>query len=65
MGTAVHGTVLYNAIGAALRGLKMIVPISVISAELIYPEQYTAWHLKNALRVSAQITFTLTDLLAH
>ena len=63
VGTAAHGAVLYTASGAALRGLKVIVPVDGTSADTTYAEQYTAWHLVNAPRVSAQITLTKIDLI--
>lgn len=57
-GTAAHGAVLYTASGAALRGLQVILPVDGLSAEDLYPEQYTVWHLLNAPRVSMQVTVT-------
>jgi nicotinamidase-related amidase len=57
-GTAAHGAVLYTASGAALRGMKIIVPVDGMSAENTYAEQYVAWHLANAPRVSNQVTIT-------
>jgi nicotinamidase-related amidase len=57
-GTAAHGAVLYTASGAALRGMKVIVPVDGMSAENTYAEQYVAWHLTNAPRVSSQVTLT-------
>jgi nicotinamidase-related amidase len=62
-GTAAHGAVLYTASGAALRGMKVILPVDGISAEALYPEQYTVWHLANAPRVSAEVTITRTDMI--
>lgn len=62
-GTAAHGAVLYTASGAALRGLKVIVPVDVLSAEDLYAEQYTVWHLLNAPRVSTNVTITRTGLI--
>lgn len=62
-GTAAHGAVLYTASGAALRGMKVIVPVDGLSAETLYPEQYTVWHLSNAPRVSGQVTITRSDLI--
>lgn len=64
-GTAAHGAILYTASGAALRGLKVIIPVDGISAEQLYPEQYTVWHLKNAPRVGAQVTLTKVDLVEY
>jgi nicotinamidase-related amidase len=62
-GTAAHGAVLYTASGAALRGIRVIVPVDGISAESLYPEQYSVWNLSNAPRVSTQVTLTTTDLI--
>lgn len=64
-GTAAHGAVLYTASGAALRGMRVIVPVDGISAESLYPEQYTIWNLANAPRVSNQVTLTKTDLIKY
>ena len=63
-GTAAHGAVLYTASGAAFRGCKVIVPVDGISAEGLYPEQYTVWHLLNAPRLSGQVTISRTDLIS-
>ena len=62
-GTAAHGAVLYTASGAALRGMRVIVPADGISAETLYPEQYVLWNLANAPRVSVQMTLSRTDLI--
>ena len=62
-GTAAHGAVLYTASGAALRGMKVVVPVDGLSAETLYAEQYTVWHLVNAPRVSAAITLSRTDMI--
>jgi nicotinamidase-related amidase len=60
-GTAAHGAVLYTASGAALRGMQVIVPVDGMSAENIYAEQYVAWNLVNAPRVSAMVTLTRAE----
>ncbi|OPY01691.1 MAG: putative hydrolase [Syntrophorhabdus sp. PtaB.Bin047] len=62
-GTAAHGAVLNTASGAAFRGLKVILPVDGLSAENLYAEQYTVWHLLNAPRVSTQTTVTRTDMI--
>ena len=64
-GTAAHGAVLATASGAALRGMKVVVPADGLSAETLYPEQYTLWHLLNAPRIGAQVTVTRTDLISY
>ena len=62
-GTAAHGAVLYTASGAALRGMQVVLPVDGMSAENTYAEQYTAWHLANAPRVSAKVVLTKIDLI--
>ena len=62
-GTAAHGAVLYTASGAALRGLRVLVAVDGVSAENLYAEQYTIWHLITAPRISAQTTLTKTDFI--
>jgi nicotinamidase-related amidase len=63
VGCAAQGAVIYTASGAALRGLKVIVPVDGMSADTPYAEQYVAWHLVNAPRVGAQTTLTKIDLI--
>jgi len=62
-GTAAHGAVLYTASAAALRGMKVILPVDGITASDAYPEQYVAWHLTNAPAVGPNTTLTKTELL--
>jgi len=62
-GTAAHGAVLYTASGAALRGMRVIVPVDGMSSESLYPEQYVAWHLVNAPRVATQVTLSKIELI--
>ncbi|MEI7637103.1 MAG: cysteine hydrolase [Syntrophus sp. (in: bacteria)] len=62
-GTAAHGAVICTASGAALRGIKVVIPVDGISAESLYPEQYTVWHLLNAPRISTMSTVTKTDMI--
>lgn len=63
-GTAAHGAVLYTASEAVFRGLKVVIPVDAISAEGLYPEQYTIWHLMNAPRMPGQVTVTRSDLIS-
>jgi nicotinamidase-related amidase len=65
VGTAANGAVLYTSSGAALRGLKVIVPVDGMSAGDPYVEQYTTWHLVNAPRVGPQVTLTRMDMIQH
>jgi nicotinamidase-related amidase len=61
VGTAANGAVLYTASGAAMREMKVIVPVDGVSADTPYAEQYTAWHLVNAPRIGASVTLTTID----
>jgi len=61
VGTAAHGAVLYTASGAAIRGMKVIVPVDGISAENTYVEQYVAWHLVNVPVIGPAFTLTTID----
>jgi len=65
VGTAAEGAVLHTAAGAALRGVKVIVPLDGMSSLTTYAEQYTAWHLTNAPRLGAQTTLTRIDLIGY
>jgi nicotinamidase-related amidase len=60
-GVAANGAVLYTATTAAERGMKVVVPVDGISAEGLYPEQYTTWHLVNAPRIGTSVTLTTID----
>jgi nicotinamidase-related amidase len=61
VGDAAHGAVLYTASSAAMRGMKVIVPVDGVSADTPYPEQYVAWHLVNAPVISPAMTLTTID----
>jgi len=58
VGTAAHGAVLYTASAAAIRGLKVIVPVDGISGDNTYTEQYVAWHFANVPVIAPAITLT-------
>ena len=45
MGTQAQTSVLHTGGEAALRGFKVIVPVDAMSADDLFPELYTAWHL--------------------
>jgi len=63
VGTGANGAVLYTSSAAALRGLRAVVPVDGMSANTLYVEQYVAWHLTNAPRVSEQVTLTRIDMI--
>ncbi len=62
-GTAANGAVLYTASGAAFRGIQVIVPVDGVSAETTYAEQYVAWNMLNAPRLSQKAVLTRIDLI--
>jgi len=63
MGTQAQTSVLHTGGEAALRGFKVIVPVDAMSADELFPELYTAWHLANAARISNQVTLTKLDMI--
>lgn len=63
LGTQAQTSVLHTGSAAALRGFKVIVPVDGMSADDPWPELYTAWHLANAARISAQVTLTRMDMI--
>ena len=64
MGTQAQTSVLHTGADAALRGFKVIVPVDAMSADDLFPELYTAWHLANAARISNQVTLTKLDMIS-
>jgi len=62
-GTAANGAVLYTGSGAALRGLKVIVPVDGLSSEDLYAEQLTVWQLANGPGFGKQVTVTRSDMI--
>lgn len=63
VGTSAHGAVLHTAVGAAQRGLKVVVPVDGISGGDLYAEQYTCWHLVNSPGTRRQTTLTRISLI--
>lgn len=63
VGTAAHGAVMYTASAAALRGMKVIVPVDVVSAENAYIEQYVAYNFTSASGISNNTTLTSVDMI--
>ena len=61
VGTAAHGAVLYTASSAAIRGMKVILPLDGISADNTYTEQYFAWHMANVPVIAPAMTLTRLD----
>ena len=63
VGTSANGAVLHTATGAALRGLRVVVPVDGMPATDAYAEQYVAWHMLNAPGTRRQATLTRIDLI--
>lgn len=63
VGTAANGAIIHTASGAAMRKLKVLVPVDGMSATDLYAEQYTTWHLVNAPVFSPLVTLTKMDLI--
>lgn len=64
MGTQAQTSVLHTGSAAALRGFDVVVPVDAMSADDLFPELYTAWHLANAARISNKVTLTRLDMIA-
>jgi nicotinamidase-related amidase len=65
MGTQAQTSVLHTSATAALKGFKVIVPVDAMSADDVFPEAYTAWHLATAARISANVTLTRLDMISE
>ena len=63
-GTVAEGAVLVTATEAAVRGLKVIIPVDGMSSDDLYGEQYTAWHVVNAPGIGPQTTLTRLDMIS-
>jgi nicotinamidase-related amidase len=61
VGTAANGGVLYTVSAAAMRGMKVVVPVDGVSADTPYVEQYIAWHLVNVPVIGPAFTLTTID----
>jgi nicotinamidase-related amidase len=62
-GTASNGAVLFTGAGAAMRGLKVIVPVDGMSAAEPYADLTTAYTFATAPLVSAKSTLTRSDMM--
>jgi nicotinamidase-related amidase len=63
MGTQAQTSVLHTGGAAALRGFNVIVPVDGMSADEIFPELYTAWHLSTAARIAPKVTLTKFEMI--
>lgn len=62
-GTASNGAVLFTGAGAAMRGLKVIVPVDGMSAAEPYADLTTAYTFATAPLVSTKSTLTRSDMI--
>ena len=62
-GTASNGAVLFTGASAAMRGLKVIVPVDGMSAAEPYADLTTAYTFATAPLVSAKSTLTKIDMI--
>jgi len=62
-GSAANGAILYTASGAALRNLKAVVPVDLISAATPYAEQLSTWQLANGPVFGNNVTITRSDMI--
>jgi nicotinamidase-related amidase len=64
-GFAANGAVLHTAASAAFHGYKVIVPVDCMStANILYAEQYTAWHMLNSPATRNNAILTKVDLIS-
>jgi nicotinamidase-related amidase len=63
VGTSSNGAVLYTGSAAALRGMKVIVPVDGMSSQDALTDATTALVLTTAPRVSGQVTLTKMDMI--
>jgi nicotinamidase-related amidase len=63
VGTSSNGAVLYTGSAAALRGMKVIVPVDGMSSTSPLIDATTALVLTTAPRVSGQVTLTRMDMI--
>lgn len=64
-GFAANGAVLSTATSAAFRGYNIVVPVDCMStANILYAEQYTAWHMLNSPATRDHSVLTRADLIS-
>jgi nicotinamidase-related amidase len=63
-GFAANGAVLHTAASAAFRDYNVIVPVDCMStSNILYSEQYTAWHMLNSPATRGRAVLTSTSLI--
>ena len=62
-GNSANGAVLYTGTGAALRDLKVIVPVDAMSANEPFEELITVWQLAHGPGFGQLVTITKSDMI--
>lgn len=62
-GNSANGAVLYTGTGAALRGLKVVVPVDGLSANDPFEELLTVWQLAHGPGFGSLVTITRSDMI--
>jgi nicotinamidase-related amidase len=63
MGHQANGSVMVTALGAAMRGFKVIAPVDTMSAATAYQEQFAIWEIANGPAFRGLSTLTRSDML--
>ncbi|NFS07645.1 cysteine hydrolase [Clostridium botulinum] len=63
-GYAANGAVLHTGTSSAFRGYNVIIPVDCMSANNLYAEQYTAWHMLNSPGARNRAVLTKVDLIS-
>lgn len=64
-GYTANGAVLHTAASAAFHGYNVVVPVDCMStANILYAEQYTAWHMLNSPATRDKAVLTKVDLIS-
>nr|WP_242977183.1 isochorismatase family protein [Clostridium botulinum] len=63
-GYAANGAVLHTGTSSAFRGYNVIIPVDCMSANNLYAEQYTAWHMLNSPGTRNRAVLTKVDLIS-
>jgi nicotinamidase-related amidase len=64
MGHQANGSVMVTALGAAMRGFKVIAPVDTMSAATAYQEQFAIWEIANGPAFRGLSTLTRSDMLS-
>jgi nicotinamidase-related amidase len=63
-GYSANGAVLHTAVSAAFHGYNVIIPVDCMStANILYAEQYTAWHMLNSPATRNRAVLTKVNLI--